>query len=345
MQACFNHVQVDAIVGLASSLRIDVRETAIKHGINEKRLNRFVKTNGFEKLSVIQPPFCLGDVCVNCCNKIFNELDVDPKTVDAFIVSSQTHDYIIPGTSFSLQEKLGLSNDCLMFDMIQGCPGYVNSLFHASMLIESKICKKVLICCGEISNHNIPPSVTNIESFLEAGDGCGATLLSYSESTSPIYFSLKTYGEKYRVVMDGSYGNRASRVADEITKQSFTILGNEMNVFVLDTVKKHIIEFLSNNNMSFDDIELCFSQQTSFTLVKALNAVLGAPNNWIPFLSAEFGNLSSASIPSFISNNLSKKQDATNKPYLLAAFGVGLASSLCILNLNQTKILPLILFN
>lgn len=348
MQHSFSHVKIDALVGLSSKELLDVKAKGAEYGIEERRLKRFIKTNGFEHLSIINPPVSLGDLCIRCCSEIFSQLDISPSSIDALIISSQTHDYIIPGTSFTLQERLGLSHDCLMFDMIQGCPGYVNSLLHAATLIESKVCKKVLVCVGEVSNHYPAPGTDNLELYLESGDGCSATLLSYSEDENLLDFSIQTYGNKCNVVMDGSYGTRATRVADEVTKKGFNILGQEMNLFVLETVKDHIKGFMHERNLSFSDIECCFSQQTSLTLVKALNAVLDAPENWMPFYAKDLGNLSSASIPVFMSNKASNTvkciEKSMNKTVLLSGFGVGLASSLCITDFTSTKILPIILY-
>lgn len=344
MRHSFSHVSIDAIVGIASKDRKNINEIGISYGIEERRLKRFLRTNGFKNLSIIQKKYSLGDLVTKCCTELFEKTRTDPREIDAFIVSSQTHDYLIPGTSYTLQERLNLSHDCLMFDMIQGCPGYVNSLFQAASLIESGACKKVLVCTGEVSNHEPDLTLEHLESYLEAGDGCGATLLSYSDNCSPLDFSIKTFGDQYKVVFDSSYGTKTARVKDELSTNGFEILGSDMNVFVLDKVKEHIEEFLSDKKMSFDDIGVCLSQQTSLTLINALNSVLDSPDDWIPFLASNLGNLSSASIPVFISDNENLVVKSKGKPVLLAGFGVGLASSLCIGDLKNTKILPLMQF-
>lgn len=340
----FSNVRIDSIVGLASKFRLDVKDTALKYGMEEKRLKRFIKTNGFESLSVVTGPYSIGDMCIRCAKELLSSTQTDPLSIDAFIVSSQTHDYFIPGTSYTLQERIGLGHDCLMYDLIQGCPGYVNSLFFAASLIESGVCKKVLVCAGDTTNKSIPSNTDNLEGFLETGDGCSATILSYCEKAPSLDFSLKTYGDKFNVVMEGSFGIRATRVSDDYTRKGFSILGNEMNSFVLDTVKEQILDFFKYKSLNFSDIDKCYSQQTSKTLIQALNIVLGAPENWIPFLASKLGNLSSASIPVFLSENLNYVAKSNDKPILMAGFGVGLGSSLCIADLSNTKILPLILF-
>lgn len=48
-----------------------------------------------------------------------------------------------------LQNKLGLSEEIICFDMNEGCSGYVQGLYLASALIASGQCHNVLVLAGD----------------------------------------------------------------------------------------------------------------------------------------------------------------------------------------------------
>ena len=52
----------------------------------------------------------------------------DIAEIDALIFVSQSPDYHLPTTACILQDRLGLSQRCLAFDINQGCSGFVIGL-------------------------------------------------------------------------------------------------------------------------------------------------------------------------------------------------------------------------
>lgn len=340
MYHSFEHVKIDALISVLGDSSLNVRECALKYGAEEKRVNRFININGFENLAVLSNRYSLGDMCLKACSSLLDSTNSLPSEIDAFVICSQTHDFFIPGTTFTLQEQLGLKKECLLYDLLQGCPGYINSLFLASSLIETGICKKIIVCNGEVSNHIPPASMPNVETFFETGDACSCTLLTYSSEQSELLFSIENHGELHSVVMDGTYGVRAGRINDEITSKPFSIQGDKMNVFVLDTVATHIQNFMSRAGIKFQDITKCISQQTGKTLLCALSSVLDVQDpQWMPFTAENTGNLSSASIPTVLSEAFHFKREVLSKT-LLSGFGVGLSTGLLLADLSSTQIIP-----
>ena len=227
-----------------------------------------------------------------------------------------------------------------MSDTVQSCPGFIFSMIQACSFIESNLCKNVLLCVGDIVDRRYPLSedLSDYDSYLENSDGGACILFSYSHENNPIYISTQSYGEFYRSAFLPNFGMRSTRISESCDK--YRVDGNLMNSFVLDTVSKHFASFISNNKICMDELDFIVFQQTGNALIKALGSVLELPEEKIPFIAKDYGNMSSASIPLSILklNEINKK---TNK-VIFHSFGVGLASAICKMNLDGTVYSPII---
>lgn len=338
MHHIFHHVKIDAIKGLIGKESLSVTDLGSIFKIPEKKLNRIIRTNGFESLSIIPNTLSIGDLAVFTSRSLLQEIGFDVTKIDALIMVTQVPDYMIPPTSFTVQQRIDIRSSASLFDIVQGCPGYVNGLLMASCMIESGAYKHVLLCAGEVSSRIYNKNSESMESSLDAGDGFSATLLSYSEDLSDMEFYVSSDGNFFNTVIDYGYGNKAGRCPDNNSSKGFCIDGNSYNKYVLDNVSSVIKNFL--NESTFADFGVCVAQQSSASIIKALSCMLNSPNNWIPFTARQIGNLSSASIPLALSEL--KGQLDLSKKILFAGFGVGLATSVCSCSLSQTKILPVL---
>ena len=334
MDHIFNHVKIEAISGVVGKNPLNVQKLANSFCIPEKRIKRFIKTNGFEHLRVLSDNLSFGDMCVKASQSLLDSLNIPPSKIESFICASHSHDYFIPGTSYTIQNRIGLTKDCFLSDTVQSCPDFIFSIIHACSLIESNLCKNVLLCVGDIVDRRYPLSedLSDYDSYLENSDGCACILFSYSHENNPIHISTQSYGEFYRSAFSPNFGMRSTRISESCDK--YRVDGNLMNSFVLDTVSKHFSSFISNNKICMDELDYIVFQQTGNALIKALGSVLELPEEKCPFVSKEYGNMSSASIPiSVLKLNENHKK---TRSLVLHSFGVGLASAICKLNLNNT---------
>ena len=106
------------------------------------------------------------------------------KEIDLLIFITQSPDYILPTSACIIQDNLNLSNDCMAFDINQGCSGFVYGLSVAGSLIESKIASKALVIYADSYTKYIKKDDrTNRPIFSDAE---AATLLvsSYKDNIS-----------------------------------------------------------------------------------------------------------------------------------------------------------------
>ena len=88
--------------------------------------------------------------------------------------------------------KLGLSSECLAFDVNQGCSGYVYGLYMASQFVQSGGCRRFLLLAGDTSSIGISPEDRSVAMLF--GDAGTATAIELDAGAPPISFVLGSDG-------------------------------------------------------------------------------------------------------------------------------------------------------
>lgn len=345
----FNHVCINAISAAAGKTQYDVAEICNSFMEPAKSL-RLIKTLGFSKVRGTSITNTTADLCVKVACDMLNECNVKASDVDAMIFVTQTPDNLVPATSFIMQKKIGLSSDCLLFDITQGCAGFMYGLFQAATLMESKVCKNVLVCVGETAcKVDFLDELSQQANVALFGDGVGVALVSYAEDCEEITFSIETNGEFCDVIKEERTAPKLERIRCAIKKGLLSsdfaadgahISGIELASYAMGNVKQSIINLIESKNLSLDDLSYLLVHQANKSLLKALAVAVGSNPSKVPFLAAQTGNTSSASIPLAICENIELLQDGLKtKPVLLSGFGVGMTVANAILDLSKTKLI------
>ena len=183
--------------------------------LSEEERSKYVETTGVRYRHCTDAETCTSDLCVRAAEELIGQLKWDKEDVEALIFVSQTPDYKMPTTACIIQDRLGLSNDCLSFDISLGCTGYVYGLSVISSLLSSGSIKKGLLLVGNTQSKNV--NYSDRSTYLLFGDAGTATALEYSgEDSDMLQFNLQTYGEGMHsiIIPDGGYrlDYKASRV-------------------------------------------------------------------------------------------------------------------------------------
>ena len=76
---------------------------------------------GYDKRRIVEKNVTSSDLIVEGFKALINSGDIDPDSIDALIVVTQTPDYIMPGTSYIIHSRLSFGQDMLCLDINQGC--------------------------------------------------------------------------------------------------------------------------------------------------------------------------------------------------------------------------------
>lgn len=315
---------------------------------NEREL--FIKTVGIRYRRVAPKGVTASDLCFEAANRLLNELQWKREEVNALIFITQTPDYIIPNTSSLLQEKLGLSKNCLVFDVNLGCSGYVYGLSVIGSLLQNIPNGKGLLLVGDVSTSII--SKTDRSTTPLFSDAGSATALERT-SEGIMHFNLQTDGKEYEdiIVPDGGFRNKTSLdsfVVKEFDKGvcrsnlDMKLDGVKIFNFALREVAPNIHSLLQQNNIEKDSIDFFVLHQANLLMLESVRKKLQVPAEKFPYSLHDFGNTSSATIPLTMTVNLRERIRSEKVKWLLSGFGVGLSWGSVYLETENLTCLPLI---
>ena len=113
-------MKTSTILGIAHALpteKVTQEELEVRFGA--KAVKSIYKMSGIRERRVVSPGQCASDLGYAAAKRLIDHLNIDVKTIDLLTFASQTPDYKIPATSAVLHGKLGLSEQCCVFDIGQ----------------------------------------------------------------------------------------------------------------------------------------------------------------------------------------------------------------------------------
>lgn len=291
------------------------------------------------------------DLCCVAASKILKASNEDIKGIDGVIFITQTPDYRIPNNSSLVHGILGLNRDCLCYDINHGCSGYVYGLLNSFSLIQSGICRKILLLVGDTLTKVINPKDKSLS--IIHGDAGSATIIEYTNKINDSNFIFYSDGTKAKSICIevGGYRNIASpetskeredREGNIRSLEQLYMNGLEVFNFAIQNVPPLVKEMLEFSSKSVDDIDLFAFHQANGIINQGIVEKLSIPTEKAPMdVIREYGNASCATIPHVLSRALGNK-DKQRLLVMLTGFGVGLSLATCCTYLNETTILPVI---
>ena len=138
-------------------------------------VNKIVRMAGVRTRHIADESVCSSDLCETAAQDVMQKLDWAPESIDALIMVTQSPDYFQPSTACVLQHKLGLTTNCLAFDLGQGCSGYPYGLMTVASMMQSNGIKRALLLHGETPTRFTHPEDRSVA--LLFGDAGSATAI------------------------------------------------------------------------------------------------------------------------------------------------------------------------
>lgn len=347
----FQKIQNVKIAGIAACVppkRVDNMESTLVKDKHE--LEKYIATTGVRSRYIAEEGICSSDLCFSAAQKLIEDMGINKNDIDVLIMVTQTPDYIFPATACILQDRLGLSTDCMSFDITMSCPGWIYGLNVMSSILSAGHLRKGLLLVGETSTKAKSP-FDRVN--LLAGDAGTATILEYDEIAKPIYFNIHTDGSNYRslIIPDGGYRNPTTEKSFEYTeckdgmkrnRLQANMEGEDILSFAIHAGPKCIKGMIDHFDLKKDNVDYFLIHQANQMINKLIQKRLKIEDSRCPYNIDEFGNTSSTSIPLMIVNKLS--HNISNKNIIACGFGTGLAWGSLYNELNDVVVPDLIHF-
>lgn len=305
-------------------------------------IDRFVKKIGVSGRYSASLKQTTSDFCYAAAEKLLTEKGIDRFQIGVLVFVTQMPDYRVPATACVLQHRLGLSQDCLVFDVNLGCSGFVYGLNILSSLMNSSTAKYGLLLAGDTSAREFSSKTRDKlghSAALLFGDSGTATLVEKKEGNH-LLFSSKTDGNRCKAIIApyGWYRNPESPDGRIYYSQMDDVA---VFNFATNEVPDQINEYMSILNTTSEDYDCLVLHQANLMIMKRIAKKTSFPLEKMLISMDRFGNTSSSSIPLTLVDKYGNMQGETVKA-LCCGYGVGLSWATVALELNTDEIYQLV---
>jgi 3-oxoacyl-[acyl-carrier-protein] synthase-3 len=234
--------------------------------------------------------------------------------VDLVIVATSTPDALVPGTSATVQEGLGIAGGA--FDVNAACSGFVYALVAGHGLVLAGA-RRVLVVGSETLSH-----ITDWDDRTLAvlvGDGAGAVLLEATDGPGQLLaWDLGADGS-LRHLLKCDHGGYLYMNGPEIFRHA------------VRAVVESSSAALARAGLDAHDVELFVPHQANARIIAAASQRLGIPPERCVVTIDRYGNTSAASIPLALVDAIDTGRLRPGGIVLLSGFGGGMTWASAVL--------------
>lgn len=270
----------------------------------------------------IEEDYSTSDLAYLAAMNCFSNSGIDPETLDYIIVAHNFGDIrpnsaqidVLPSLASRVKEKLGITNPkTIAYDIIFGCPGWVQGLIQADYYIRSGDAKRVLVIGADVLSRISDPH--DRDSMIYA-DGAGAVILEGVESEKPVGIlahntRTDANGRTYDLFLGESYNKKASD-----SNLYIKMHGHKIYEYALNNVPAAIKEGLDKAGLSIDDVSKILIHQANAKMDEAILKRLYRLYNKkdvnldiMPMTISKLGNSSVATVPTLLDLVVSGKME------------------------------------
>lgn len=273
-----------------------------------------------------------GDLAEKAARKLFEEYQINPKSIDFLMLCTQSPDYFLPSTACLLQNRLGIPTSAGAFDYNLGCSGCIYGMAMAKGLIVAGIAKNVLLLTAETYNKYLHPSDKSNRSIF--GDGAAACLISTEGFAEIGEFALGTDGSgaDHLIVKTGASRQRAVTglsIEDEeghIWYDDYLYMnGGAIFNFTLDAVPAMMEQIFEKNKLQKDDINHYVFHQANKFMLNTIRKVCVLPKDKFYVKLTETGNTVSSTVLIGLKDCMDNRIIKGGDKVMISGFGVGLS--------------------
>lgn len=297
----------------------------------KRRVKKQIKMTGVKRHRLSYRYQKLSDLCMSAAEKMISHLQWKKKEIRILIFVTQSADYSIPSTAICLSEQLGLSKDCMAYDINLGCSAYDLGIQTVASLLQSQPeGAKALVFTGDAAYTFVPEQIFTKETIINSMmfGTAGAVVAVEKEKNNPFFFSNHSDGTGY----------------DAIIKYPLTetrMKGNRVFEFAINDVVTEMQRFRIENGLTEEDIDYYVFHQAQKLIIDTIVNQCQIPEDKVLNSYEEYGNTSGASVPVSIEANIGKIEKEKIR-ICSCGFGVGLSVGISYYEVETKNILPII---
>ncbi len=277
---------------------------------NQEIIEKFVQITDIHERRYLADDLKMSDMAWFAAKDALESSGTDPETLDYIIVGhnfgdvkkGDTHLDTVPSIASRIKQKLGIENPfCVCYDMLFGCPGWLESFIQANLFIKAGAAKKVMVIGSDALSRISDPY--DRDSMIYS-DGAGATIIEAVKSEEPtgVLSHLSRTDAKdfaFMLRMDKTYKPDSDDNGLYLKMQ-----GRKLYNYALTTVPQTIKATIDKAGIDVNDIKTILIHQANAKMDEAMVSRLfklyghkGFDPKMVPMSIQKLGNNSVATIP------------------------------------------------
>ena len=274
----------------------------------EETISKFVEITEIENRRFIEDDQSNSKIGYEAAKIAIEDAEIDPETLDYIIyasnfgeVSVDGYSDFMPNMAARVKNQLGIKNrKCITYDMMFGCPGWVEAMILANHFIKAGTAKNILVIGGETLSRVTDPYDRNRMIFA---DGAGAVVVTATDEENVGIIAQNTICDNGPELNYLANGSSLNKDADQ-SRLYVRMQGRKIYEYALKNVPVAIKETIDEAGLSIADISKILIHQANakmdYAMIERLHKLYDIreyDHAISPMTIQEFGNSSVATIP------------------------------------------------
>jgi 3-oxoacyl-[acyl-carrier-protein] synthase-3 len=305
---------------------------------NDVIIEKFKAITGISERRYAQEKYSTSDIASFAAQKAIDYAKIDPEKLDYIIVAHNYGDVkhgsnqsdTVPSLASRVKSKLQIKNpSCVAYDLIFGCPGWLEAMIQANAFIKAGIAKRCLVIGAETLSRVTDPH--DRDSMIYS-DGAGATIIEHTNDTDGII----SHATATHAIEEANYiyfGN-SNNLEDQNPRKYIKMNGRKIYNFALTNVPKAMKSCLEDSGYDIKDLKKILIHQANEkmdeAIVKRFYGLydMQAPQDIMPMTIGTLGNSSVATVPTLydliVNNNMEGHSINKGDLIMFASVGAGM---------------------
>ncbi|MCF6350389.1 MAG: ketoacyl-ACP synthase III [Flavobacteriaceae bacterium] len=306
---------------------------------NEVIIKKFKAITGIEERRYLKPEMKNSDMATFAAKKAIEQANINIEEIDYIILGqnfgninyNQDQSDFLPSIASRVKHNLGIKNpNCVAYDIVFGCPGWIEGVIQANAFIKSGMAKKCLVIGSETLSRVVDKY--DRDSMIYA-DGAGACILEINTNNNVgiLSHATQTFAlkEAYYLYFGKSYNPEIDENISFIKMH-----GRKIYEFALINVPNAMKIALNKSGLQIENIKKILIHQANEKMDEAIikrfydlyNQEM--PKDIMPMSIHKLGNSSVATVPTLLDlilkGKLENHQINKGDAIILASVGAGM---------------------
>ncbi|HET7873899.1 MAG TPA: beta-ketoacyl-ACP synthase III [Methylomirabilota bacterium] len=272
-----------------------------------------------------------ADLALEASRMALKNAGLEAEEIDCIVESSTLPDFAYPHTGCVLEGKFGLTTTPV-FNLQQGCAGFVYGLALADQLIRGGMYRRILVVGAELLSSAFDYTDAGRDMAVLFADGAGAAVLGAEEAVGDrprglISHHLHSDGTMLEALSGELWGSSTfppiskKKIDDGRTRPRMN--GRAVFVQAVRRVREVVAECLAANGLKPGDVDLYIFHQANLRIIESVTEHYKIPAGRTYNNIERYGNTAAASVPMCLHEALVDGRIKDGDLLMLVAFGTG----------------------